>query len=296
MGYLDVPRIHFAGLFYTGPSTINNLTTNYMPQVPLEKPDGQFNRNALWYPTGLAQIFLHNCKCLGAVDGTGGWIGSGDPLIGAPVETPSPYTPVEDGQGGVYDIAKMVDLDPDQQGRSAVFGLRFLITVPGGATFGGAAGVPELREMGPRVTLKMGSYTAVGQWMTTIDQPQWPAGTTSSPLLNAFRNACTNGIAVEMTVDLHWNVPQISQNGLMFCYGRVHGTMGPLRAGESGQILHGRPCRPSPLNPSPRRSGGKPWPPSPPPLRTRHPPACRSGTPLMQPQLPPVHRTCCMSI
>src|SRR5262249_14277487 len=43
-----------------------------------------------------------------------------------------------------------------------------------------------------------------------------------------------------LTVDLHWNNPQISQNGLTFCYGRVHGTMGPMRPGESAQTLHGR--------------------------------------------------------
>jgi hypothetical protein len=240
MGYLDIPRIHFAGLFFAGPSTINNITTNYMPQVPIEKPDGEFAPNALWYPTGVAQLFLHRCKILGAVNAAGGWVGSGDPIIGAPMETPSPYTPVENGRGGVYDIAKLVDLDPDQQGRSAVYGLRFRATLPGNVSFGGAATAPELRELGPRIPLKVGSFTAVGQWLATIGKPEWPASSNSSPILSAFQRACANGIAVELTVDLHWNNPKISQNGLTFCYGRVHGTMGPLRNGESAQILYGR--------------------------------------------------------
>lgn len=31
MSYLDVPRIHFGGLFFTNPSTINNIGLNYNP-------------------------------------------------------------------------------------------------------------------------------------------------------------------------------------------------------------------------------------------------------------------------
>jgi len=240
MGYLDIPRVHFAGLFYAGPSTINNFTTNYMPQVQIEKPDGEFTPNALWYPTGVAQLFLYRCTILGAVNASGTWVGSGDAIIGAPMETPSPYTPVDNGKGGVYDIGKLVDLDPDQQGRSAFFGLRFRATLADGAAFGGAATVPELREMGPRMPLQGGSFTSVGQWLAAIPKPEWPAAPSSSPILNAFQSACTNGIAVELTVDLHWNDPTISQNGMTFCYGRVHGTMGPLRKGESAQILYGR--------------------------------------------------------
>ena len=46
MSYLDLPRLHFGGLFFTGPGTINNQTGNYTPTVQLEKdgrvPSGGF--------------------------------------------------------------------------------------------------------------------------------------------------------------------------------------------------------------------------------------------------------------
>nr|AEA09213.1 hypothetical protein Lip018_ORF002 [uncultured Acidobacteriota bacterium] len=244
MSYLDIPHIHFGGLFWAAPSTINNITTNYDPSVRLENQSGQYNENVvLWNALGVAQFYLQNCSVLGGVDSSGKFIDSGsDPLIGAPIITPAPLTPMSDGASGIYDIPKMVDLDPDQQGRTELYGMRFQITLPAGGTFGGPMSIPQLRELGPRVTLTKvgGSFSAVGQFMGSIVQPEWPAGDSGSELVRQLKAACTNGVAVSLTVDLHWNFPQISQNGLMFCYGRVHGTMGPLRPGETGQTLYGR--------------------------------------------------------
>jgi hypothetical protein len=244
VSYLDIPRIHFAGLFFAAPSTINNITTNYNPTIQLEKTGGEFQPNLTgWNALGVAQFYLQHCAVLGAVDSNGQWNGAGaDPLIGAPILTPAPLTPMSDGGSGAFDIPKLVDLDPDQQGRTELYGVRFQVRLPSGAVFGGAMNIPQLRELGPRIALTKvrGSYVSVGQFMGAIAQPQWPGSNSRSPLLQQFQQACSRGIAVELTVDMHWNLPQISQNGLMFCFGRVHGTMGPLRAGETGQTLYGR--------------------------------------------------------
>lgn len=42
MSYLDVPRIHFGGLFFTNPSTINNYDGSYDPSVPLTNSQGGY--------------------------------------------------------------------------------------------------------------------------------------------------------------------------------------------------------------------------------------------------------------
>jgi hypothetical protein len=261
MSYLDLPRIHFAGLFFAGPGTINNTTTNYEPDAPIEKPGGKYTPIAGWNPPGVAEFYLQQCAVLGAVDGSGDWIAAGaDPLIGAQVATAGPQTPIKIN-GNVLDVAKLVDLDPDQQGRSELYGVQFQIQLADGSTFGGAMSVPQLRELGPRVPLKGSSFVAVGQFMGSIDQPQWPAAS-GSKLLTQFQQACGNGIAVSLTTDLHWNNPAISQNGLAFCWGRVHGSMGPLRAGETGQTLYGRrmvasavpPPAPTSIDPTPRET------------------------------------------
>ncbi|SRR5579871_868743 len=242
MSYLDLPRLHFGGIFYAGPSTINNQTPNYVPNAPVENPDGTYSRSvAGWYALGLAQWYFQNCTILGAADAAGRWIGSGDPLIGAALDTPSPQTPVSNGSGGTYDLAKLVDLDPDQQSRSEVYGLRLQVTLPDSSLFGGLMSVPQLRELGfSRAKTNVGgSFNAVGVLMGAIARPNWPSAI-SSPLLASFKNACGNGIAVSLTVDLHWNNPTVNQNGMMFLFGRVHGSMGPLLASETGQTLLGR--------------------------------------------------------
>src|SRR5215216_2093211 len=99
MSYLDVPRLHFSGLFFTGPSTINNIIQNYDPSVQLEQ-GGQYLQNALWNPLGVAQWWLEECKVLSAIGSTGAAVASSDTVIGAAVQSPSPKTPMSDGTGG----------------------------------------------------------------------------------------------------------------------------------------------------------------------------------------------------
>lgn len=246
MSYLDAPRLHFAGLFYTGPSTINNITQNYIPTTPLTLP-GQptmLDPNAvLWNPNGVAQWWLEQCSVLSAVGPTGTAItsSSADPVIGASVQSPSPTTPMSDGASGFYDIAKMVDLDPDQQGRSALYGVRISVKLANGAGFQGLLTVAELRQLNPRISGAGGSWGAVGNWMGTLQNVVWSGDFSSSPLLTALKVAATDGLAVKLTVDLHQNNPgNIFTSGDMFCYGRVLGSIGPALAGELSQVVPGR--------------------------------------------------------
>ena len=259
MSYLDVPRIHFGGLFFTNPNTINNYDGSYNPSVPLTNPQGGYISNppqgqpSGWNPLGVAQLYLSECTVLSAV-GPGGTAVSGDPIVGALVESPSPSTPkpMPDGQGD-YDIAKMVDLDPDQQGRSAVYGLRIYVTLPDGSGFSGLMSVPELQETNLRVApppSPRGSWFFVGTWMGQITDVTWNAGTSSS-FLTQFQEACGLGIDVKLTVDLHQNDPNSSNApGNMFYYGRVLGSLGPVKPGELAQVVPGRqiatPPAPSP--------------------------------------------------
>lgn len=241
MSYLDLPRLHFSGLFFTGPSTINNIIQNYNPNAPLENQSGQYRSNAGWNALGVAQWWLEECKVLSAVGPTGAAVDESDPVIGAAVESPSPKTPMSDGAGGFYDIAKMVDLDPDQQGRSALYGVRISVTLPNGAGVQGLMTVPELRQLNPRIPVQGGSWTAVGNWMGTLQELKWNGDISSSSFLTSLKAAATNGLAVKLTVDLHQNNPQnIFTSGDLFCYGRVLGSIGPALEGELAQVVPGR--------------------------------------------------------
>lgn len=248
MSYLDFPRLHFSGLFYTGPSTINNITENYTASVNLElpppAPPDQFDMSGNvtgWNPMGAAQWWLDECTVLSAVGISGAEVDASDAVIGALVQSPSPKTPISDGQGGFYDIAKMVDLDPDQQGRSAIFGLRISVTLPNGAGVQGLMTVPELRQLNGRISGARGSWGAVGNWMGTLQSVQWNGDVSGSGLLTALQAASAQGLAVKLTVDLHQNNPaNVFTSGDMFCYGRVLGSIGPALAGELAQVVPGR--------------------------------------------------------
>lgn len=245
MSYLDVPRLHFSGLFFVGPNTINNSPANYDPNTPLEDPSGQYASVAGWNPLGVAQWWLEECNVLSAVGSNGAAISS-DPVLGAPVLSPSPKTPISDGTGGYYDLAKMVDLDVDQQGRSALYGLRISVTVPGGAGFQGLINtIPELRQLNPRMLNPPNSWGAVGDWMGTVQDVSWFGNISISPFLVALKAAATRGLNVKLTVDLHQRNPaNVFTSGDQFCYGRVLGSIGPALPGDFAQVVPGRCLQP----------------------------------------------------
>lgn len=250
MSYLDVPRIQFGGLFFTNPATINNIILNYNPKVPLQNSQGQYLPNAVWNPLGISQLWLSQCSVLSVVDASGTYSSTpgSDPVIGAPVETPSPSTKKQmPNSSKNYDYAKMVDLDPEQQGRSAIFGLRIYVTLPNGAGCSGLVTVPELQYLLNRVPNPQSSWGAVGTWMGQITDVTWTGDISSSPFLTQFQAACGQGIAVKLTVDLHQNNPSTtSTQGNMFCYGRVLGSLGPIGTGELPQVVPGRQISPPP--------------------------------------------------
>lgn len=204
-------------------------------------PNSAAGGPAGWNPLGVAQWWLEECTVLSAV-GTGGVeVAASDAVIGALVESPSPKTPMSDGQGGFYDIAKMVDLDPDQQGRSALYGLRIAVTLPNGAGLQGLMTVPEIRQLKARIAIAQSSWGAVCNWMGTLQDVQWSGDISGSPLLMALQAVSAQGLAVKLTVDLHQNNPGNNfTSGDVFFYGRVLGSIGPALPGELAQVLPGR--------------------------------------------------------
>lgn len=252
MSYLHTPRIYFGGLFFTNPNTINNYDFSYDTNVALTNASGQYRTDGGqggpggWSPLGTARFYLTRCSVLGGVNEHGGLVagGPGDPLIGAPVATPSPGTP-EAPDGVTYSLPKLVDLDPDMQSRSEVYGMRLWVQIPGpgGAGFWGTMSVPQLRNMGGRVDNGVrSSWSAVGTLAGSITDVKWLGDASVSPLLAQFKAACAAGISYRLTVDLHQNNPknQLTSGDQLF-YGRVHGTLGPAYPDrELAQVVPGR--------------------------------------------------------
>ena len=106
--YLDeYPRIHFAGQFFTDINTVNNYRDNYIDAIP--EPDLVSG----WNPGGASQWAFVDCKVTSVVyaDGTAT---TDDPVVGKSIVN---------NVDSVF--AKLVDLDPDCQFVSTVFGMTF---------------------------------------------------------------------------------------------------------------------------------------------------------------------------
>jgi hypothetical protein len=108
MCYLDFPRINFSGQFTTGPSTINNTPANYNAANAGSLVPG-------WNPDGNAFFQLQGCTVQTVVTSASGPTAS--ELDGTPVAS-------TDNWGGSGVPAKIVDLDPEQQMVSMLYGLQ----------------------------------------------------------------------------------------------------------------------------------------------------------------------------
>ncbi|HKG20402.1 MAG TPA: hypothetical protein VKC34_00770, partial [Blastocatellia bacterium] len=123
MSYLSAPRLVFAGQFQADPSTVNNdpehfnsnaFRSNY--QLP-----GPGATNGWWNPGGTAAWRLRGCTVRQVVyrDGTSCDDPNVDPIVGAPVN----------GTGTRVE-GKLVDLDPEQQMVSEVWGFQVVLGQP----------------------------------------------------------------------------------------------------------------------------------------------------------------------
>lgn len=240
MSYLDVPRIHFFGRFYADPSTINNYDENFATDNP----------SPLWNPSGTHFFRFQNCA-VSSVRGLDGNLllhPEEDAIIGMPVRS-------AEEQG----VAKLVDLDTDQQGISAVFGHRITLT-EGSICLTGDMGTAEANELWntvippvvfgqPASNLTTSAYF---QTIVKVSDASWPA-TSLSKIFDQLRAACdleggNRLLSLRFVCDGFIDIP-----GPQFKTGRIVGTFGPGKTNEPRQCLTHRR-----LSPRPTPTGQKP--------------------------------------
>lgn len=180
MSYLSALRLHFAGGFVAAPSTVNNDITHYnnadfKPEYQL--PQSATSMNGWWNPTG-DNRFTVDCRATAAgyQDGSAAIAGT-DPVLAFAVKSINRPN------------AKIVDLDPQQQMVSMVFGMELSV---GSAT----GGVPLLKgvfEPAPFTdNLSAAKRTAMIRWLSHVGPDGKPLlGTAPSP--SPPRNLFTAG-------------------------------------------------------------------------------------------------------
>lgn len=237
MSYLDTPRIHFAGQFFTDPSTINNATENYnLTEVYNNNPPSPSNPNSVWW-NQYGQAFFKiqpGSKVTSAFDKTGQQAQQ-DSVVNAQIVS------VIAGGPPTPQYGRLVDLDPDQQSRSMIVGLRLQLTIPAGpsvpaVTVTGTIRPMTIVDLWGRVQGGSGGgiQSAGAMFQSVMDDMEWSGiNGTSSVVLKQLYQISPNALSIKLVLDAYNGDITSDQ----FAQGRVVGTIGPYFAGEPAHFL-----------------------------------------------------------
>jgi hypothetical protein len=238
MSYLAALRLHFAGRFQAAPSTVNNIAQNF-DSATFEKAFQQpGNSRALWNPRGNADFRLIGCAVTSAWHADGSAAAGDDPVL---------EMLVADSDRQV--AGKLVDLDPEQQLVSGIWGLEMRICDRHGTTlvrgaFAPASFIDLWRRAQGRGTGT--DFPMSAAYQSVLTDLGW-GDVGASPLLAELRGAAVDGLlSVRFDVDGYNATPGTPD----FTLGRVAGTIGVARAREPRHFVAGRQFMPTagPLN------------------------------------------------
>jgi hypothetical protein len=224
MSYLNPLRLHFAGKFQANVSTVNNDPKNF--DITNFKPEFQNLgvNQAGWNPVGDGSWRLIGCKVTSAFMPDG--IGTDDPVLN--------YW-VADSDSRVS--AKLVDLDPENQGVSMIFGLQVRLSDSMGSNFlRGQFDPAPFTDIWIRAISGVGFGAAGATYQSVLTDLEW-GEVAHSPFLSELQRLSSEGL-----LSIKFNVDQYVGNYRSpdFTYGRVVGTIGPASCKEPRHFVLGR--------------------------------------------------------
>ncbi|HEX7312571.1 MAG TPA: hypothetical protein VF297_01550 [Pyrinomonadaceae bacterium] len=238
------PRMHFSGQFWTNPSTINNATENYnLDEVYNNEPPSDTNPNSVWWNKSGQAFFKITSGTVNSAFGKDGSMlpAGGDSILGAQIVSVIAPPPGSPGGNQTPQHGRLVDLDPDQQARSMIVGLRLQITIPSepGVSLSGTIRPMCIIDLWGRVIGGSGSgiASAGAMYQSVLDDVQWQGiDKTKSAFLKQLYAASPRALSFKMNVDGYNGNVQSDQ----FAFGRVVGTIGPYVSGEPAHFLAAR--------------------------------------------------------
>lgn len=235
MSYLNPLRLHFAGAFEAAVSTVNNDPVHYDSarfQASYGQPAAGAALNGSFNPRGSGNWRLHDAVVTSAFLADGSPVAGPDPVLGCLVADSDDSVP-----------AKLVDLDPEQQLVSQIFGLEMRLAAPSGQTLLRGDFAPAAftdlwdRAPAPRAGTPAGAgdLAAGAMYQSVLTRVRW-GDVGGSPFLRALRAASPARLSVKFNVDGFGKAPGHDA----FLLGRVVGTIGPCAPGEPRHFVAGR--------------------------------------------------------
>ena len=227
MSYLDSPRIHFRGWFQADVSTINNdvrmfQNASFVPEYQ------NMNVNGSWNPKGTAVFRILDCSITGGfLNGQALTTLQDDAVIGLTLQNSTERAP-----------GKLVDLDPQQQMVSMIFGMQVRLAGPHAeALFEGDfkptafTNLWKRQQTGPKTDQQLCAY-----YQSVLENVAWSESTDSN-LLTALKAATQDDM-----LSINFNVYGFGRDPSQprYTMGHLVGTIGPYLSGEPTQFVLGR--------------------------------------------------------
>lgn len=234
MSYLNPIRLHFSGQFQADPSTVNNDVRHFDNatfQPQFQQPQSGAFMNGWWEPEGGGAFRLVGCtvSMVGYADGT---TSQTDPVVGLAVA---------DANARV--AGKIVDLDPQQQLVSEIWGLIVRLTDGTSDYFAGPFDVAAFSDIWWARAQGSGAAGDIGAgsfWQSVIGPVTW-GDTSGSQFLQQLRAAAPEGVlSIKFNVDGY----NMSSTAAAFTLGRIVGTIGPASSNEPRHFVVGRQLLP----------------------------------------------------
>lgn len=232
MSYLSDTRLHFSGYFQSDVSTVNNDvrhfdSENFLPNYQKMKTPEQMN--GWWNPEGGAAFRFVQCQITsGVLNGQRITNSSADPAIGK----------ILIGADGRV-AGKMVDLDPQQQSVSEIWGFQLRMIDPEGAQYmSGDYAVAAFMNLWRRQQggAGGGDQTLASCYTSVLENLAWNNDQLNSPLLSALEQQSNGALSINFNV-FGYNMDATSPD---FTLGRIVGTIGPALENEPKRFILGR--------------------------------------------------------
>jgi hypothetical protein len=230
MAYLNSPRLTFSGKFQADPSTVNNDVNHYNNATfqPSYQEYGEGGTNGWWNPDGTGNWRLIDCVITSVtyMDGTTTSDPGKDPIIGMSIM---------DANSRV--AGKIVDLDPQQQSVSQIWGM--IVRIGQGETDfvkGNFEPIAFNDIWWNRSTTQKGSSGASASYQSVVTDLQWSEVESKSRYLEELRRESPERLSMKFNVDI-FNQQHDSAH---FTIGRIVGSIGPSRMDEPKHFIMGR--------------------------------------------------------
>jgi hypothetical protein len=251
MTYLGFPRLHFAGSFQADPSTVNNDPHHFDDatfQARYQQPESGSlpdQMNGWWNPRGTGAWRLRNCTVTSVLyaDGSSAASTLADPIVGGTLAAADERV-----------SAKIVDLDPEQQMVSEIWGLQLrLLDAAGLPTWSGNFAVAPFSDIWVRYPAGQPDSFFSAVYQSIITDVAWPEKL-DSPFLQQLKKAAYQGkLSIKFTTDGFDD----TATSPTFTWGRIVGSIGPYLQGEPKHFVAARYLQPpaggGPLNNAPCR-------------------------------------------